>query len=148
MERVIKEKLEEIVELMNDPEETVIDKEVREKLELILALLNDPSKIKVVKEELHEQLEKVVALVNNAMSDPDIDIEYCIPEVETDTSTCDVLGDPYILVTYIVSEYNKQSRKFRLRDTILRRNTPESIANQVTFSIEEFKAEIDSVQMG
>jgi hypothetical protein len=27
-------------------------------------------------------------------------------------------------------------------------STPEEIANQVTFSIEEFKGEIDSVEMG
>ena len=139
MEKEIKEKLEEIVELMNDPEETVIEKEVKEKLEIVLALLNNPEEIAIEKAELKEKLEKVVVLVNNARVDPDIDIEYCAP---------DVSGDPHILVTYVVGDYNKPTRKIPLRSTALRRSTPEEIANQVTFSIEEFKGEIDSVEMG
>ena len=96
---------------------------------------------------LKEKLEKVVELVNNVMVNPDIEIEYCIPEVETTAETCDVSGDPYILVTYVVSEYTKPTRKIRLKDTHLQ-NTAEKIANLVTFSIEQFKAEIDSVEMG
>ena len=57
----------------------------------------------VMEKETKEKLEKVVELVNNAMVDPDIDIEYCIPEVATTSETCDVDGDPYILVKYVVS---------------------------------------------
>ncbi len=96
---------------------------------------------------LKEKLEAIVGLVNNVMVDPDIDIEYCIPEVATTTETCDVSGDPYILVTYVVSEYTRPTRKIRLTDTYLR-NTAKAIANLVTFSIEQFKTEIDSVEMG
>ena len=101
----------------------------------------------IMEKETKEKLEKVVELVNNAMVDPDIDIEYCIPEVATTAETCDVDGDPYILVKYVVSEYTQPTRKIRLGRTALL-NTPEEIANQVTFSIEEFKGEIDSVEMG
>jgi len=97
--------------------------------------------------ELKEKLEKIVALVENASVDPDIDVEYCVPEVATTTETCDVSNDPYILVTYVVSEYDKPTRKIRLGSTMLL-STVEEIANQVTASIEEFKSEIDSVQMG
>ena len=46
--------------------------------------------------ELKEKLEKVVELVYNLMADPDIDIEYCIPEVATTSETCDTTGVPYI----------------------------------------------------
>ena len=88
-----------------------------------------------------------MALVNNARVDTDIDIEYCIPDVATTTDSCDVSGDPYIEVTYVVSEYTKPARKIRLTTTYLQ-NTPEEIANLVTFSIEQFKTEIDSVEMG
>jgi len=45
---------------------------------------------------LKEKLEKIVGLVDDLMVDPDIDIEYCIPEVDTSAETCDVSGDPYI----------------------------------------------------
>ncbi len=97
--------------------------------------------------ELKEQLEGVVALVSKVMADPDIDIEYCIPEVATTAETCDVSGDPYILVNYVVSINNVRTRKIRLGKTYLKK-TPEEIANLVTFSIESFKGEIDSVEFG
>lgn len=96
---------------------------------------------------LHEKLEKIVELVNNVLVDPDIDIEYCIPEVETTTESCDVSGDPYIMVKYVVSEYTQPTRKIRLTDKYLN-SSAEEIANLVTFSIEQFKEEIDSVEMG
>ncbi|MEN8726786.1 MAG: hypothetical protein ABF276_02375 [Sulfurovum sp.] len=146
MRKEIKAKLEEIVALLNDPEETVMDKEIKEKLEKIVAVLNNPEDI-ATEQETKEKLEAIVALVNNVMVDPDIDIEYCIPDVATTTDTCDVSGDPYILVTYAVSEYTRPTRKIRLTNTYLN-NTAKAIANLVTFSIEQFKTEIDSVEMG
>ena len=146
MRNEIKAKLEEIVTLMNDPEETVLDKEIKEKLEKIVALLSNPEEV-ATEQETKEKLEAVVALVNNVMVDPDIDIEYCIPDVATTSDSCDISGDPYILVTYVVSEYTKPTRKIRLTNTYLN-NTAKAIANLVTFSIEQFKTEIDSVEMG
>jgi len=99
-----------------------------------------------MEKEVKEKLEKVVELVNNAMVDPDIDIEYCIPEVATTSDTCDVSGDPYILVKYVLSEYNVKTRKIRLGRTALL-NSVEDISNMTTSSIEEFKSEIDAGQI-
>lgn len=101
---------------------------------------------KVMQKELKEQLEHIVALVDKLMVDPDIDIEYCIPEVATTSDSCDVSKDPYILVKYVVSEQNVRTRKIRLTKTYLR-NTPEKISNLITVSIADFKTEIDSVEM-
>lgn len=101
----------------------------------------------VMEKALKEKLEAIVILVNDVMVDPDIDVEFCIPEVATTSDTCDVSGVPYILVKYVVSEYTQPTRKIRLTDKYLQ-NTPEEIANLVTFSIEQFKTEIDSVEMG
>ncbi|HIC12725.1 MAG TPA: hypothetical protein EYO75_05040 [Sulfurimonas sp.] len=150
MDRVIKEKLEEVVTLLNDTDDAINvgEKEIKEKVERILALLNDPTEIEGAKEDLNDRLKQVIELVNKSMVDPDIEIDYCIPDVESTVSNCDIHSDPYIMVTYVIGDYNKPTRKIRLRDSALRRNTPESVANQVTFSIEEFKGEIDSVQMG
>ena len=148
MERVIKEKLEEVVTLLNDTENTVEEKEIKEKVERILSLLNDPKEIEGAKENLHDRLAQVLELVKKSMVDPDIEIDYCVPDIESTLSNCGIHADPYFMVTYVIGDYNKPTRKIRLRDTALRRNTPESIANQVTFSIIEFKGEIDSVQMG
>jgi len=99
-----------------------------------------------MEKEVKEKLEKVVELVNNAMVDPEIDIEYCIPEVVTTSDTCDVSGDPYILVKYVLSEYNVKTRKIRLGRTALL-NSVEDISNMTTSSIEEFKSEIDAGQI-
>lgn len=95
--------------------------------------------------ELKAKLEAIVEKVNDLMVDPDIDIEYCIPEVATTTDSCDVTGDPYLLVKYSENKYVE--RKIRLTERYLQ-NTPEEIANLVTFSIEQFKLEIDGVQLG
>lgn len=95
---------------------------------------------------IKEKLEKVVELVNNVMVDPDIDIEYCIPEVETTTDSCDITGDPYILVKYQLSATIIKTRKIRLGSTALR-NSAEDIANMSTASIEEFKSEIEVGQI-
>ncbi|MEN8303818.1 MAG: hypothetical protein ABFQ64_07095 [Campylobacterota bacterium] len=100
-----------------------------------------------MKTENKEKLEQIVALVDKAMVDPDIDIDYCIPGVKTTLENCDESGDPYILVTYVVSQYTKPTRTIHLGATMLK-STAEEVANQVTFSIEEFKGEIDSVEMG
>ena len=101
----------------------------------------------VMKRIIKEKLEKIVSLVNNVMVDPDIDVDYCIPEVETTLDNCNVSGDPYILVKCIKSKYNQPTRKIILgRRTLLK--TPEDIANQITLSIIEFKIQIDSIDMG
>ena len=96
-----------------------------------------------MEKEVKAKLEKVVELVSKAMVDPDIDIEYCIPEVASTSETCDVSGDPYIMVKYEVSATIMKTRKIRLGRTALL-NSAEEISNQVTFSIEEFKSEIEA----
>jgi len=98
-----------------------------------------------MKKALKEKLESVVALVNNVLADPDIEIDYCIPEVTTTSESCDVSGLPYIEAKYTEDKY--LDRKIRLSDQYLQK-TPEDIANLVTFYIEQFKEEVDSLQYG
>ncbi|MDX1295734.1 MAG: hypothetical protein R3302_05685 [Sulfurimonadaceae bacterium] len=98
-----------------------------------------------MEQALKEKLEKIVELVYNLMVDPDIDIEYCIPEVATTTESCDVGGEPHLLVKY--AEDNYVTRKVRLdKDTMTK--SPEAIAAYVTDNIKEFKEEIDGVKLG
>lgn len=100
-----------------------------------------------MEKELKQRLEEIVTEVTTLMVDPDIDIEYCIPEVATTSESCDVSGDPYILIKYVVSEYTQPTRKISLSDRYLQKE-PKEIANLITFSIEQFKTEIDSIEMG
>ena len=148
MKKEIKEKLEELVRLLNDPDAVVIEKEVKEKLEIVLSLLNNPEEIALDKKRLEEKLNAVIKLVNNARIDPEIEVDYYLPQLESYAVTNEESDDPYVLVTYVAGKNNERKRKIRLRDTAIRRNTPEDLAKQITFSIEEFKGEIDSVEMG
>jgi hypothetical protein len=94
---------------------------------------------------LKEKFETVVKHLDNAMIDPDIDITYYIPEVEMEAETYDGSGDPYILVKHNEDRYAE--RKICLSDKHMN-NPPEDIANYVTFSIEQFKEEIKSLNYG
>ena len=97
-------------------------------------------------QEIKEKLEKVVELVQNASADPDIEIEYCIPEVATTSDSCEIDGVPYIEVRYRVSKYISHKRKIRLEENYLKKE-PEEIADLVTFYIEQFKAEVQAMEI-
>lgn len=94
---------------------------------------------------LKEKLESIVKHVDILMVDPDIEIEYCIPEVATTSSSCDVNGGPYILVKHNENKYIE--KKIILSDRYLKKSADE-IANLITFSIEQFKLQVDASQMG
>jgi hypothetical protein len=94
---------------------------------------------------LKDKLATVVELVNNTMTEPDLMIEYCIPGVESTAESCSTKSDPYIVVKYAEDKFVE--RKIPLNDMYLMKE-PEDIANFVTFNIEQFLEEIDSVQYG
>lgn len=94
---------------------------------------------------LKDKLLNIVELVDKNMADPDIDIEYCIPEVETTVDSCDVTAEPYILIKYAEDKYTQ--RKVRLSEKHLRYDT-DTIVGLVAFSIEQFKSEVDALQRG
>jgi hypothetical protein len=101
----------------------------------------------IMEKELKEKLQKVVELVRNDMANPDVDIDFCVPEVATTADKCDVSGEPYIIVKYITEEHDVHERKIKLRRRF--RDLPaEDLANLVTFYIEQFMEEIDSVEYG
>lgn len=147
MEKEIKKKLEELVTLLKDKDETVMAKEVLEKLEKILLFANHPEEILMEKEKLKKRMEDIVALVNNTIIDLDINVQYCIPDVETTSDTCDVSSNPHILLTYSEDEYTTRTRKVSLGKTALQ-STLEDLVKHVNLAIEEFKDEIDDIKMG
>lgn len=98
-----------------------------------------------MKKALKEKLETVVALVDKLMVDPDLEIDYCIPGVETTADDCDVNAVPFILAKY--AENNYVDLKIHLTEKYLQKSA-EDIANLVTFYIEQFTGELDSVRYG
>jgi len=99
-----------------------------------------------MEQALKEKLEKVVELVNNVMVNPDVEVDYCIPEVATTSDSCDISGDPYIHLKYIASGTHSMEQNIPLKRDL--EKGPEDLANLVTFKIEQFIEEIDSVEGG
>ncbi len=147
MEKVVIEKLEELVELLNDPDEVVLIKEVKEKLEKILLFAHNPKEISKENKELKERMKEIIGLVNKTMIDLEVNVDYCIPEVATTSEACDISGNPHILLTYPKDEYTTHTKKVSLSKTALQ-STPEDLTKHVILAIEEFKDEMDDIQMG
>jgi len=148
MEQETKAKLDEVVALLNDPDETVLDQEIIVKLEKILDLLKHPEALALAKKELDDKMKKIVELVDKTVIDLDVDVEYCIPGLKTTTTgTCDATQNPYILMTYTEDEYNTRTRKISLGKTALQ-TTLEDLTKHVALAIEEFKDEMDDIKMG
>jgi hypothetical protein len=84
--------------------------------------------------------------VNNAMANPDIELEYCMPEAAT-TEPFGISGDPYIHLKYMANGTHTMKQNVRIGPQYLTK-TPEDIANLVTFHIEQFIEEIDSTEYG
>jgi hypothetical protein len=100
-----------------------------------------------MQKELKEKLETVVELVNNVLVNPDIEIDYCIPEVTMTADTCNVSGDPYIHLKYMSNGTHLMEQNIPIKQNYLKK-TSEDIANLVTFYIEQFTEQIDSVENG
>ncbi|MDF1880137.1 hypothetical protein JHD50_02270 [Sulfurimonas sp. MAG313] len=147
MQKETKEKLDEVVALLNDPDETVMDKEIIKKLEKILYVLKNPDELGKEQKALSEKMQKIVTLVDNAIIDVEVDVEYCIPGLETTTGTCDVNNNAYILLTYSEDEYTTRTRKISLGKTALQ-SSLEDLTKHVVLAIEEFKDEMDDIKMG
>ena len=98
-------------------------------------------------QEIQEKLEDVVDLVSKVLVDPDIELDYEIPEVAMTGENADVSGDPYIVLKYTLGESHVQKQKIPIKNIYLKK-TPQDLANLVTFYIEQFIEQIESVEYG
>ena len=87
---------------------------------------------------LIEKLETTVELINDVVANPGIDVEYCVPEAD---------GDPYIHLKYMANGTHLMEQNIPLKHHYIQK-TPEDLANLVTFYIEQFIEQIDSVENG
>ena len=100
-----------------------------------------------MQQEIQEKLEDVIDLVSHVLTDPDVDLTYCIPEVAMTADNANVSGDPYIELTYVSNGTHTMKQKIPIKQIYLKK-TPEDLANLVTFYIEQFIEQIDSVEYG
>jgi len=92
-----------------------------------------------MKVQIKEKLSQVIELVNNVLVNPDINLDYSIPEDSTE--------DPYVLLKYTLNGSHVQEQKIPIKQNYLKK-TPEDLANLITFFIEQFTEQIESLENG
>ncbi|GAB6065101.1 hypothetical protein JCM9492_01930 [Aquifex pyrophilus] len=100
-----------------------------------------------------EKLKKLAKEVQDLMVDPDIDIEVCFDDVEKEEG-CEVdltpgyqPKYPYIKVIYKSGDGDVFEKKIEISPDILKKDVKE-IKEFLTFAVEQFMEEIDSVEYG
>ncbi len=81
------------------------------------------------------------------MTNPDIELTYHIPDVAMTAVNAKITHDPYIHVKYMSNGTHVMEQNIPIKHNYLKK-TPEDIANLVTFYIEQFVEQIDSVEYG
>jgi len=100
-----------------------------------------------MQQELIKKLEDVVDIIDGALTNPDIEISYCIPDVAMTAKEPNVSGDPYIHLMYLSNGTHKMEQNIPIKGNYLKKS-PQDLANLITFFIEQFIEEIDSVEYG
>ncbi len=100
-----------------------------------------------MEKELKEKLEKLAEELKDVMVNPDIDIEICFKDIEVGDS-CDLNKKfPYVKVRYITEEHDVHEKDIEIAEDNWNKSV-EELKEYITFMIEQFMEEIDSVEYG
>lgn len=108
--------------------------------------------MELTKEDI-EKLKKLAQEIDDLMVDPDIELEVCFDDVmkeegcEVDQTPGYQPKYPYVKVIYKVGENDKHEKKIEISPEILKKDIKE-IKEFITFAVEQFMEEIDSVEYG
>jgi len=91
-----------------------------------------------MEEQLKKKFEQLAEEVEKNMANPDVDLEVCFDE------SC---GVPYLIVRYVVEEHSVHEKRIDIDKEYWEKDVKD-LANFVTFQIEQFLEEIDSVEYG
>ncbi|MGB9766530.1 MAG: hypothetical protein ACPLXN_03555 [Sulfurihydrogenibium sp.] len=92
--------------------------------------------------DMKEKLQLVKEKLEEISSMPDLDLE-----INFFDENGNVLDEPYVLVKYYPTESDERDSKIVIPKTMLNEDV-DNIVNYITFQIENFKAEIDSIEFG
>lgn len=96
--------------------------------------------------EVREKFEKLAKELKDMMVNPDIDIEVCFKDIEVGEN-CSVREIPYVKVKYITEEHDVHEKDIEIAEDNWNKSV-EELKEYVTFMIEQFMEEIDSVEYG
>ncbi len=94
---------------------------------------------------LEEKFSRLAEEVKKNMANPDLDIELCFPNEVV--QSCEVKAYPYIKVKYVVEGHDVYEKEIDV-DPIYWEKDIKDLAGFVTFQIQQFMEEIDSVEYG
>jgi hypothetical protein len=87
---------------------------------------------------MKEKFERLAEEVQKNMANPDVDIDVCFD---------DASGVPYLTVRYVVEGHSVHEKRIDIDKEYWEKDVKD-LANFVTFQIEQFMEEIDSVEYG
>lgn len=94
---------------------------------------------------MEEKFRALAEEVRKSMANPDIDMELCFPS-EADEG-CELKKYPYLRVRYIVEEHDVYEKEIDIDPEYWEKDIKD-LANFITFQIQQFMEEIDSVEYG
>lgn len=95
--------------------------------------------------DLGKKFELLAQEISKNMVNPDIDIELCFPQGAEEG--CEVKKYPYIKVKYIIEGHDVYEKEIDIDPEYWEKDVKD-IANFVSFQIQQFMEEIDSVEYG
>jgi len=99
-----------------------------------------------MEKELREKFEKLATELKDVMVNPDLDIELCFKDVEVGDG-CEIRKFPYVRVRYITEDGYVHEKDIEIAEDNWEKSVDE-LKSYVTFMIEQFMEEIDSVEYG
>jgi hypothetical protein len=87
---------------------------------------------------IREKLEKLAEEVQKNMTNPDVDIEFCFDGASE---------PPHLIVNYVVEEHSINKKRIDIDPEYLKMDLKD-LTNFIVFQIEQYMAEIDSVEYG
>ncbi|MFN3870271.1 MAG: hypothetical protein ACK4MW_02155 [Aquificaceae bacterium] len=95
--------------------------------------------------DIEKKFEALAEEVLKNMVNPDVDLEFCFPkEME---EGCQIKNFPYIKVKYIVEGHDVYEKEIDIDPEYWEKDIKD-LANFVSFQIQQFMEEIDSVEYG
>lgn len=95
--------------------------------------------------QMEEKFKLLAEELNKAMANPDLDVELCFPQEAGEG--CEPSAYPYLKVRYVVEGHDVYEKKIDI-DPVYWEKDIKDLVNFVSFQIQQFMEEIDSVEYG
>ncbi len=96
---------------------------------------------------IKEKFQRLAEELNDMMINPDIDIEVCFEGIEQGDSCERNKPYPYVKVRYTTDEHNVHEKDIEISPDNWGKSV-EELKEYITFMVEQFMEEIDSVEYG